>query len=113
MIIVRFTGGLGNQLYNYALVLSLKKIYPDTEIKIDINDYIRDFSHTGYILDKMFGFHSTIALRDECKRISTFSWYYPGFDAKKLPFQQFRNYYRKGYQKWSEFPSFKKKTHPT
>ena len=31
MIIVRFTGGLGNQLYNYALVLSLKKIYPDTE----------------------------------------------------------------------------------
>lgn len=108
MIIVRFTGGLGNQLYNYALVLSLKKIYPDTEIKIDINDYIRDFSHTGYILDKMFGVPAAIAHKDECRRIGTFRWYYPGFDTTNLPFQQFRKYYRKIYQKWSEFPSFKK-----
>ena len=108
MIIVRFTGGLGNQLYNYALVLSLKIIYPDTEIKIDINDYIRDFSHTGYMLDKMFGVPAAIAHKDECRRIGTFSWYYPGFDTTNLPFQQFRKYYRKIYQKWSEFPSFKK-----
>ena len=111
MIIVRFTGGLGNQLYNYALVLSLKKVYPNTEIKIDINDYVRDFSHTGYILDKMFGVPEAIAHKDECRRIGTFCWYYPGFGTKNLPFQRFRKYYRMGYKKWNEILCFKNVSH--
>ena len=34
MIIVRITGGLGNQMYQYALLLSLKKIYKNIDIKI-------------------------------------------------------------------------------
>ena len=55
MIIVRITSGLGNQMYRYALLLSLKKIYKDIDIKIDTNSYENDKSHTGYILDKLFG----------------------------------------------------------
>ena len=55
MIVVRISHGLGNQMYQYALLLSLKKIYKDIDIKIDTNHYEKDKSHTGYILDKVFG----------------------------------------------------------
>lgn len=33
MIIVRISHGLGNQMYQYALLLSLKKIYKDIDIR--------------------------------------------------------------------------------
>ena len=37
MIIVRIMGGLGNQMYQYALLLSLKKIYKNIDIKKRLN----------------------------------------------------------------------------
>mgnify|MGYP006921206663 CR=1 FL=1 len=36
MKIVKIIGGLGNQMFQYALYLSLKKKYPKEKIKIDI-----------------------------------------------------------------------------
>ena len=66
MIIVRVSSGLGNQMYQYALLCSLKKIYKDVEIKIDINDYKRNKLHTGYILDKIFEIKEEIANEEEC-----------------------------------------------
>jgi hypothetical protein len=38
MMIVRFKGGLGNQLYQYALYLQLKKLYPNAIVKADIDE---------------------------------------------------------------------------
>ena len=61
MIIVRVSSGLGNQMYQYALLCSLRKKYKDVEIKIDINDYKRNKLHTGYILDKIFEIKEEIA----------------------------------------------------
>ena len=34
MIVVRISHGLGNQMYQYALLLSLKKIYKDIDLSL-------------------------------------------------------------------------------
>lgn len=39
MIIVEITGGLGNQMFQYALYCKLKKLYPGKAIKLDITEY--------------------------------------------------------------------------
>ena len=36
MIVVRISHGLGNQMYQYALLLSLKKIYKDISTTMEI-----------------------------------------------------------------------------
>lgn len=49
MFIVKFMGGLGNQLFQLGLLLKLKKLYPGTEIKIEIGDFVRKY-HNGFEL---------------------------------------------------------------
>jgi len=55
MIIIKFSGGLGNQLYQYALYCMLHQRYPNTKIKADISDYKLYDVHYGYELDRIFG----------------------------------------------------------
>ena len=42
MFIVSIFGGLGSQMEQYAFLLALRKVYPDTIIKVDINN-VDDF----------------------------------------------------------------------
>lgn len=49
MIIVEITGGLGNQMFQYALYCKLKKLYPGSEVKLDITEY--DGKQTGGLSD--------------------------------------------------------------
>lgn len=55
MIIIRFSGGLGNQIYQYALLRRLQFAYPNAEIKIDLSFYQQNHIHNGFELDKVFG----------------------------------------------------------
>jgi hypothetical protein len=55
MIIIRFSGGLGNQIYQYALLKRLQLSYPDAEIRIDLSFYQQNHIHNGFELDKVFG----------------------------------------------------------
>lgn len=55
MIIIRFSGGLGNQIYQYALLKRLQLTYPDAEIKIDLSFYQQNHIHNGFEMDKVFG----------------------------------------------------------
>lgn len=55
MIIIKFSGGLGNQLYQYALYKLLCSKYPDVTIKADISNYELYNIHHGYELDRIFG----------------------------------------------------------
>ena len=54
MIIVKFTGGLGNQMYQYALLCMLKKRYPDVDVMADISMYYALDLHYGFELDSIF-----------------------------------------------------------
>lgn len=54
MIIIRFSGGLGNQIYQYALLKRLQLAYPDAEIRIDVSFYRQNHIHNGFELDKVF-----------------------------------------------------------
>lgn len=59
MIIIPFSGGLGNQLFQYAFSKAL--IRYNTSHKIYYTDYLirRDFAHNGYELNNLFGIETT------------------------------------------------------
>ncbi len=59
MIVIKFSGGLGNQLYEYALYRKLKKLYPNTKIKADVSDYVLYDVHYGFELNRIFQLQQT------------------------------------------------------
>lgn len=54
MIIVRLSGGLGNQIAQYALIRKLQSIYPETEVKMDLSFYEHNDVHNGFELENVF-----------------------------------------------------------
>lgn len=59
MIVIPFSGGLGNQLFQYAFSRIL--IRYNTSHEIYYTDYLirRDFAHNGYELNDLFGVETT------------------------------------------------------
>lgn len=55
MIIIRFSGGLGNQIYQYAMLKKLQLKYLDAPIKIDLSFYRQNNVHNGFEMEKVFG----------------------------------------------------------
>jgi len=54
MILVRFSGGLGNQLFQFAMYEKLKKEYPDMEVRADLSFYTLEQVHNGFELERVF-----------------------------------------------------------
>jgi hypothetical protein len=54
MKIVKILGGLGNQMFQYALACSLKAHQPKEEVKLDLHCFRGYHLHNGYELDKLF-----------------------------------------------------------
>lgn len=52
MKIIRFLGGLGNQMFQYACYKALQKEYPN--VKADLSSYKVDKPHNGYELESIF-----------------------------------------------------------
>lgn len=55
MKIVRIIGGLGNQMFQYALALSLRQRFPSECIKIDTSLFNGYPLHNGFEIDQIFG----------------------------------------------------------
>lgn len=53
MLIVRFEGGLGNQLFQYAFLEYLK--LNNSDVYADVSDYVIHRYHNGYEIEKVFG----------------------------------------------------------
>lgn len=70
MIVVRISGGLGNQMYQYALLLSLQKKYSMTKVLADIFDYEKIYAHTGFSLEKYFELEVEKATREEINNVA-------------------------------------------
>ncbi len=54
LIIVRFTSGLGNQMFQYNLYRLLQELYPEVEVKADVTWFYTDDEHHGFELRKIF-----------------------------------------------------------
>lgn len=68
MIIISIGGGLGNQMFEYALYYKLKKLYPDQVIKLDIH-YAFPIAHNGFEVEKIFSLQSEKASKEEVERL--------------------------------------------
>lgn len=53
MRLIKMTGGLGNQMFIYAMYLDMRKRFTDT-VRIDITDLLHYHVHYGYELRKIF-----------------------------------------------------------
>ncbi len=54
MILVKITGGLGNQIFQYGMYRYLKQKYPKTAVKVDPTFYHIQNAHNGFELDHVF-----------------------------------------------------------
>ena len=64
MIIVSAGAGLGNQMFEYAFYLKLKKQYPAISIYLD-PDYAFVPAHNGYEVEEIFGLNSNRPTKEE------------------------------------------------
>lgn len=55
MIVVRFTSGLGNQMYQYSFYELMKEKYGSENVKADITWFNANNDHHGYELENIFG----------------------------------------------------------
>lgn len=73
MKIVNILGGLGNQMFGYAIAITLKTKFPNTEIKIDTTTFRNYKLHNGFELYEVFNCPK-IEFATE-KEISKLTWY--------------------------------------
>ncbi len=70
MIILRFTSGLGNQMFQYAFYTYLRRKYPSERVLADISWFTWNHAHQGFELAKLFERDENKAFRLE--RANTF-----------------------------------------
>ena len=56
MIVIRFGGGLGNQLFQFCVLLQIKRRYPVEDIFCDTTQYLVFNEHCGFEIPKLFDF---------------------------------------------------------
>ncbi|MBP7103427.1 MAG: alpha-1,2-fucosyltransferase [Bacteroidales bacterium] len=71
MKIVRIIGGLGNQLFQYAVLIALRKRTGD-EVKIDLSAMSTYGRHNGFELQEIFNITASIATATEVKSLGRF-----------------------------------------
>lgn len=70
MFIVCFGDGLGNQMFQYAFYLALKKCYPENNVYMDIFRIYGKYIHNGFELERIFGIHPNEVKLNEALKLS-------------------------------------------
>lgn len=83
MYIVKFQGGLGNQMFQYAFMQLLKKRYPAEEVVADLSNYALHNPHTGYQLKSIFGIDLPLIAAKQLENIT--GMYVPEKHCAVLP----------------------------
>lgn len=73
MVIVHLIGGLGNQMFQYALgrAVSLRLGVP---LALDVGDFAHYQLHQGFELLRVFNIQASIATSDDIKHVLGFDW---------------------------------------
>lgn len=69
MVIFKISGGLGNQMFQYAVAAIYAEQHPEAQVKLDIIECNQKKEHNGYYLDKVFTGLLPVATIDEVKRL--------------------------------------------
>ena len=81
MKVVRLIGGLGNQMFQYALFLALKKAFPAEEIYVDKTLYNTYQLHNGLELERIFYLDLVQA---PIVRLKKLCWYSSNYKLTRL-----------------------------
>lgn len=76
MIIVKFFGGLGNQMFQYATYLALKNRYKDVTVTADLSWYNTTTIHNGFELEHLFEIKLNVFLGNKHGRTTIMSKYF-------------------------------------
>lgn len=90
MKIINISGGLGNQMFQYAFALSLKNRFPDEDVYVDISHYHTLFFkqykginlHNGFEIDTVFP-NASLPIAG-WKQIMKVSYYIPNYVLSRL-----------------------------
>lgn len=83
MIIIKYKGGLGNQMFQYAMQLATEKKYQGQQVLADASHYLLLNEHNGYEMKDVWGISLSEASKEQLRKISPY--YYPGTVALHLP----------------------------
>jgi len=72
MKIVNISGGLGNQMFQYAFLLALRDATGD-EVLMDTSKFATYNLHNGFELDKVFNISARSATKEELKRVTRYT----------------------------------------
>ena len=86
MNIVWIDGGLGNQMFQYALAMKLESLGKQT--KIDISKYAEHHAHNDFELDKVFGLSCNYAGEEEIRALGYRKENHLTALLKKSPFRK-------------------------
>ena len=81
MRIVKLLGGLGNQMFQFALYEALRKRYPEERVLLDLHTFKGYGKHQGFELDKVFGVNYEEASLWDILRVA---YPYPCYQAWRI-----------------------------
>ena len=103
MRLIKMTGGLGNQMFIYAMYLKMKRIFPD--VRIDLSDMVHYQVHYGYEMNKVFHLPRTeFCINRSLKKIIEFLLFKTILERKQD--RSLMPYTHKYHWKWIYFKGF-------
>lgn len=84
MIVIRYTGGLGNQMFVYAMHTVIAQKYPEEKIYVDLTRYDLTKEHDGFDIQKYFEIHVKEMPREVLKDIAPIHYWFRRWGLKKV-----------------------------
>ena len=69
MKIVQIIGGLGNQMWQYAMLVSLRKHFPDEEVYYNASFFNGYPLHNGFELERIFKITAKQASKNNIRKV--------------------------------------------